>query len=125
MIATIENVVAKVGRQLEVVYLAFTSNKVSIFTKVLVSLFFFYAASPIDIIPDSVPFFGVLDDLIIIPIAYGLSKLTIKKDIWNELKVEAEEKTITISNKYKIIGACLVGTLTIALLALILMIIIK
>lgn len=125
MLSAWENLVAKVGRQLEVVYLAFTSKKVNVFTKILVCIIFLYAASPIDIIPDSIPFFGNVDDVLLVPVAYGLAKLTIKKDVWAELKQESDEKTIIIDKKYRIIGGCVVGALTIALLCWILNLIVR
>ena len=125
MLSAWENLVAKVGRQLEVVYLAFTSKKVNVFTKILVCIIFLYAASPIDIIPDSIPFFGNVDDVLLVPVAYGLAKLTIKKDIWAELKQESDEKTIIIDKKYRIIGGCVVGALTIAILCWILNLIVR
>ena len=125
MLSAWENLVAKVGRQLEVVYLAFKSKKVNVFTKILVCLILLYAASPIDIIPDSIPFFGNVDDVILIPIAYGLAKLTVKKDVWLELKQESDEKTIIIDKKCKIIGGCVVGTMTIILLCWILNLIVR
>ena len=124
MISAVERMVAKVGRQLEVVYLAFTSKKVSVLTKILIAVFFLYAASPIDVIPDAIPFFGTLDDLVVIPLAYGIAKATIKKEVWEELKNEADENVIEISTKYKVIGGCFVGTATVALLVMVLLLII-
>ncbi len=125
MIAAWENLVAKTGRKLEVVTLAFSSKKVSVFTKVLIALFYWYAASPIDIIPDSIPFFGNVDDVLIVPLAYGLAKLTIKKEVWEELKTEADEEIIEVRKIDKIIGGCVVGTLTLALLSLVIYLIIR
>ena len=123
MIAAVERLIAKVGRQLEVVYLSFTSKKVGLLTKVLIAMFFFYAASPIDVIPDAIPFFGALDDLVVVPLAYGIAKATIKQEVWDEIKLEADENVIEIDKKYKIIGGCIVGTLTIALFVAILLLI--
>ena len=116
MIAAWENLVAKTGRKLEVVTLAFSSKKVSIFTKVLIALFYWYAASP---------FFGNVDDVLIVPLAYGLAKLTIKKEVWEELKTEADEEIIEVRKIDKIIGGCVVGTLTLALLSLVIYLIIR
>lgn len=125
MISAWENLVAKTGKKLEVLTLAFSSNKVSVLTKILIAFAFLYAASPIDIIPDSVPFFGNVDDVIIVPIGYALAKLTMKKEVWTELNRIAEEETVEIQKKHKIIGGCLVGTLTLALLMLIIYLIVR
>lgn len=47
-----------------------------------------YAISPIDLIPDFIPVFGQLDELVILPILVGLALLLIPRD----LKDEAREK---------------------------------
>lgn len=125
MIAAWENLVAKTGRKLEVVTLAFSSEKVSKLTKILIAFFYWYAASPIDVIPDSIPFFGNVDDVLIVPIAYGLAKLTIKKDVWEELKNKADEENIEVRKIDKIVGGCVVGTLTLALLCFIIYLIVR
>lgn len=125
MISAWESLVAKTGKKLEVLTLAFSSKKVSVLTKILIAFAFFYAASPIDIIPDSIPFFGNVDDVIVVPVGYLLAKLTIKKEVWEELNTIAEEETIEVEKKHKIIGGCFVGTLTIALFMLIIYLIIR
>ena len=125
MIAAWENLVAKTSRKLEVVTLAFSSKKVGILTKILIALFYWYAASPLDLIPDSIPFFGNVDDVLIIPIAYGLAKLTVKKEVWEELKNQADEENIEVRKIDKIVGGCVVGTLTVALLCFIIYLIVR
>ena len=125
MIGAWESLVAKTNRKLEVVTLAFSSKKVNLFTKILIAMFYWYAASPLDLIPDSIPFFGTVDDILIIPVAYALAKLTIKKDVWEELKNQADEENIEVRKIDKIIGGCVVGTLTIALLCLIIYLIVR
>ena len=96
MIAAWESILAKTNRKLEVVTLAFSSKKVNLFTKILIALFYWYAASPLDLIPDSIPFFGNVDDVLIIPLAYGLAKLTIKKEVWEELKNHIPEELFKV-----------------------------
>ena len=125
MVSAWENLVAKTGKKLEVLTLAMSSKKVSVLTKILIAVAFFYAASPIDIIPDSIPFFGNVDDVLIVPIGYCFAKWTIKKDVWEELINIAEEETIEVSKKHKIIGGCFVGTITLALLMLIIYLIVR
>ena len=125
MIAAWENLVAKTSRKLEVVTLAFSSKKVGILTKILIALFYWYAASPLDLIPDSIPFFGNVDDVLIVPLAYGLAKLTVKKEVWEELKNQADEENIEVRKIDKIVGGCVVGTLTVALLCFIIYLIVR
>ena len=66
-----------------------------------------------------------VDDVLIIPIAYGLAKLTTKKEVWEELKNKADEEIIEVRKIDKIVGGCVVGTLTLALLSLIIYLIIR
>ena len=88
-------------------------------------MFYWYAASPLDLIPDSIPFFGNVDDVLIIPLAYGLAKLTIKKEVWEELKNQADEENIEVRKIDKIVGGCVVGTLTLALLFFVIYLIVR
>lgn len=49
-----------------------------------------YALSPIDLIPDFIPIFGWIDDLIIVPLGlWGVRKL-VPPAIWAECHAEAE-----------------------------------
>mgnify|MGYP000542415086 CR=1 FL=1 len=62
-------------REIVVLYLALKDRRTPLLAKLLAAVTAGYMLSPIDLIPDFIPVFGMLDDLIIIPI---LIKLTIK-----------------------------------------------
>ena len=49
-----------------------------------------YALSPIDLIPDFIPVFGWLDDLIIVPLGLILVRQLIPATLWAELHTAAE-----------------------------------
>lgn len=49
-----------------------------------------YALSPIDLIPDFIPIFGWLDDLIIVPIGLWAVRKLIPPAIWARCHAEAE-----------------------------------
>lgn len=51
------------------------------FTKMLVALTIAYALSPIDLIPDFIPILGLLDDLIILPVAISLLLKSIPDEV--------------------------------------------
>ncbi len=50
-------------------------------SKWLIGIAIAYLVSPIDIIPDFVPIFGYLDDLIIVPSLIGIAVFLIPKDV--------------------------------------------
>jgi uncharacterized membrane protein YkvA (DUF1232 family) len=49
-----------------------------------------YAVSPIDLIPDFIPFLGQLDDLILVPLGVALAVRLTPKPLWQQMLAEAE-----------------------------------
>ena len=60
-------------KELLVLYYGVRDARTGIWPKLVVVLSVFYLASPIDLIPDFVPFFGWLDDLVIVPLLLNLA----------------------------------------------------
>lgn len=58
---------------LGVLYLAFKPNRTPWYAKALICLVVSYALSPIHLIPDFIPIFGYLDDLILVPLGIALA----------------------------------------------------
>ena len=54
-------------------YLARNDPRIPWYAKAVIVLTVLYALSPIDLIPDFIPVFGYLDDLIIIPLGIALA----------------------------------------------------
>lgn len=50
-----------------------------------------YAYSPIDLIPDFIPFIGHLDDLLLIPIAARLVQRSVPAGVWQDASVLAQQ----------------------------------
>jgi uncharacterized membrane protein YkvA (DUF1232 family) len=50
-----------------------------------------YALSPIDLIPDFIPVFGYLDDLVIVPIGILLAVRLVPPELMNEFRERATE----------------------------------
>ncbi len=52
-----------------------------------------YAFSPIDLIPDFIPVFGQLDDLLLVPLGILLTRRLIPDPLWAEYRARAEAVT--------------------------------
>ena len=55
------------------VFIALTATETPFLAKIFAGLTVLYALSPIDLIPDFIPFFGMLDDLILLPLFITLT----------------------------------------------------
>ncbi len=63
-----------------------------------------YAVSPIDLIPDFIPWLGQLDDLLIIGLGVAVMRRIIPADVWAECSTSAANT----SRRLKVAGAVLV-----------------
>jgi len=77
-------------KQTYTLYLVSKHKRTPWYAKVLIVAIVCYALSPIDIVPDFIPFLGYLDDLIIIPAAIVITIKLIPKDIYRDCQREAE-----------------------------------
>lgn len=93
----IKEVSKKLKLKINVVYLAYKNENTPIIAKVFAALTVGYALSPIDLIPDFIPIFGYLDDLIILPILIYIAIRLIPKEIMEE----CEEKSKDLWNEGK------------------------
>lgn len=85
--------------ELHALYLACCDPRVPWYTRVLAACVVGYALSPIDLIPDFIPIFGYLDDLILVPIGITLALKMIPPEVMTECRVRAQ--SITQRNKPK------------------------
>jgi uncharacterized membrane protein YkvA (DUF1232 family) len=72
-------------------YLASRDPRTPWYAKLLVAGIVAYAFSPIDLIPDFVPVFGYLDDLILIPMGIALAIKLIPPAVLAECRAQAQE----------------------------------
>jgi len=73
------------------IYLAYKDPRVSLHARVFAACVVGYAFSPIDLIPDSIPILGYLDDLVLIPLGVMLALKMIPKDVMAECREKARE----------------------------------
>ena len=90
-----------------VLYLAYRDPRTPWYAKVFMALIIGYALSPIDLIPDFIPVFGYLDDLIIVPAGVALSLKMIPKEVLEECRQKT--KAEPISSKLKWIAAVVIA----------------
>ena len=73
------------------VFLALKDKRTPWYTKLTAALTVAYALSPIDFIPDFIPFLGYLDDLILLPLLVALTVRFIPKDVFERYREEAKD----------------------------------
>jgi uncharacterized membrane protein YkvA (DUF1232 family) len=76
-------------RDAHAIYLASRDPRVPWAARLLAIAVAGYALSPIDLIPDFIPVFGVLDDLIIVPLGIWLVIDLIPEDVMREYRAMA------------------------------------
>ena len=72
-------------------YLAYRDPRVPWYARVFAALVVGYAFSPIDLIPDSIPVLGYLDDLILVPLGIALAVRMIPAEVLAEHRQKARE----------------------------------
>ena len=82
-------------RDARVSYLALRDPRAPWYVKALAALMALYAISPFDVIPDFVPLHGILDDLVVIPLAIMLMVRLIPEPLKAELRQTAETRMAT------------------------------
>ncbi len=75
---------------LPTLYLAFKHPKTPLLPKLIAGAALLYAFSPIDLLPDFIPFIGMLDDLVIIPLLAGLAIKLIPEEVLKECREKAK-----------------------------------
>ena len=71
-------------------YLARNDPRIPWYAKAVIVITVLYALSPIDLIPDFIPFFGYLDDLIIVPLGIALAIWLMPENVWEEYREKAK-----------------------------------
>lgn len=85
------------------------------YAKLLLVAIVAYAVSPIDLIPDFVPVVGLLDDLVLLPLAIALARRMIPRAVIAECRVQAEMNE-TDEHRVGRYGAIAISVLWLALL---------
>ncbi len=78
-------------RDVHAIYLAARDPRVPWYAKLLAFAVAGYALSPIDLIPDFIPVFGYLDDLVVVPLGIWLVLSLIPDEVMAEYRAKASE----------------------------------
>ena len=70
----------------QVLILAYADKRTPLTAKILIGLTVSYLLSPIDLLPDFIPFIGLIDDLIIVPLLIALSIKLIPQAVLTEAR---------------------------------------
>lgn len=80
-----------VKKDIGLIYAAYRHPRTPWYAKLIIILVVAYALSPIDLIPDFIPFLGYLDDLIIVPLVISLSLKLIPRDVIEECRQKTQD----------------------------------
>lgn len=74
------------------VLIAIKHQDTPIIAKVFGAITVVYALSPIDLVPDFIPVFGYLDDVILLPLLIALTVKFIPKETFEKCQIEAKAR---------------------------------
>ncbi len=87
-------------KEIYALYYACQDGRIPWYVKFLASCAIAYALSPIDLIPDFIPVLGLLDDLILLPLAITLILKLIPTDIMDDCRRQAETAIASPKSKF-------------------------
>ena len=98
----------KLKKETYALTLACKDSRVPWYAKLLATCTIAYALSPIDLIPDFIPVLGLLDDLILLPLAIMLILKLIPSDIMDDCRRQAETAMRSPKSKFYHWGATVI-----------------
>ena len=91
---------ASLKNNIYALYLASRDDRVPILAKIIIGLVVAYAVSPIDLIPDFIPFIGYLDDLLLLPLGIWLAIRLVPQEVWQECQALAVKRVAEMPRNY-------------------------
>jgi uncharacterized membrane protein YkvA (DUF1232 family) len=79
-------------RDARVSYLALRDSRTPWHIKALAAVAALYALTPFDVVPDLIPLHGIIDDIIVIPVAVAMLVRLLPMPLRAELEAEAEAR---------------------------------
>jgi len=95
-----ENAVKTIRREIKVLFFAYRDPRTPWYAKAAAAVVLGYALSPVDLIPDFIPFLGYCDDLLIIPAGLYFVWKMIPSEVIHDAREKAEQN-IKLPVNYK------------------------
>ncbi|HEY8541190.1 MAG TPA: YkvA family protein [Pseudothermotoga sp.] len=87
--------ITELNSTIAALYLMRRDKRVPRRSKILIGIAIGYVLSPVDLIPDFIPFLGQIDDLLIVPLLVGMALKSIPKEVFEEYKSKAQQAQLT------------------------------
>jgi uncharacterized membrane protein YkvA (DUF1232 family) len=84
-------------KEILILYYGLRDRRTSVMAKIPAVLSIIYLLSPIDFIPDFIPFFGYIDDIVVVPLLLNLAIKLLPPDVREESIVKASRN----QNKFR------------------------
>ena len=105
MLEKIKAKATQLKRELVALYLASRDPRTPWYAKTVIVAVVAYALSPIDLIPDFIPIFGYLDDLVLLPIGIWLAIRMIPPEILQDCRERAAPADFQLPRNWQAAGA--------------------
>ena len=84
-------------KEILILYYGLRDSRTTILSKLPAILSVIYLLSPVDLIPDFIPFFGYIDDVVVVPLLLNVAVRLLPADV----REESIEKANRNRNKFK------------------------
>ena len=91
-------------REILILFFGLRDSRTTLLAKLPAILSIIYLLSPIDLIPDFIPFFGYIDDIVIVPLLLNVAIKLLPADVREESIVKANRN----QSKFKLIITLLI-----------------
>ena len=108
IITELKEKVRKLKAEIQVLIFAYSDKRTPFLAKLVIGLTVGYLLSPIDLVPEFIPFLGILDDLIIVPLLIMWSISLIPKNILDEARKNVAENPKKLQKTNWIFGVIIV-----------------
>ncbi|WP_018476793.1 YkvA family protein [Pontibacter roseus] len=90
-LTTLRQKAHEINAEIYAMYLSARHPQVRWYVPLLLAFVVGYAISPIDLVPDLVPVFGFLDDVVLVTLGFSLAYQQLSKDILGKARLRAYE----------------------------------
>ncbi len=105
-------------RDTRVSYMALRDPRAPWYVKALAAAAAIYAISPVDILPDFIPLHGILDDLVVIPLAIMMMVRLIPEPLKAELQQTAEAR-MAVKRPHSHVGEVIIAVCVLGIAAIV------